>query len=277
MSADSGLPVMRGADGMWVDYAPARALGLDYQHLATMEWYDRDPGIAWGFVSQTTNAYRKATPHDGYKILYKVASRKTRKVGGNYFVMSSNVDTLFTTSGFARENVYQVHGNMEWLQCRAKCRKDIVFPTPSKLPALHPTTHKAVPPYPKCPYCGSMARWNVSYFGDLDFCEVLCKAERRRLQQWITSREVTEARSFVILEVGCGMSEHSLRMNMVDGRWKCLSAEYKIGVNLPADTTLIRINPLNPEVPPDVKAFGIPLSCEKALKLMSPFLRSTRN
>jgi len=73
----------------------------------------------------------------------------------------------------------------------------------------------------------------------------------------------------VILELGCGVSEHSLRLE-IDPKtdtWKCKSGEWKMPFGLDrTDTTLIRINPLDCTVPDG--SIGIPLGALQAMRML---------
>eukprot|EP01090_Pellita_catalonica_P011670 TRINITY_DN23563_c0_g1_i1.p2 TRINITY_DN23563_c0_g1~~TRINITY_DN23563_c0_g1_i1.p2 ORF type:complete len:104 (+),score=21.21 TRINITY_DN23563_c0_g1_i1:46-357(+) len=53
-----------------------------------------------------------------------------------------------------------------------------------------------------------------------------------------------------IIEVGCGTSEHSIRLEVDEDKqvWKCRSGEWKMGFSISLEnSTLIRINPIKSE------------------------------
>src|SRR5271163_173600 len=113
MGVDSGLPDFRGNQGFWRAYPPYQQLGLDFVSLANPRWFAEDPTLAWGFYGHRMGLYRRTTPHAGFEILRKWASR----MGQGGFVFTSNVDGHFQRSGFAPERVVEIHGSFDGMQC----------------------------------------------------------------------------------------------------------------------------------------------------------------
>ena len=90
---------------------------------------------------------------------------------------------------------------------------------------------------PKCPHCSNILRPNVSMFGDYDFYGKPYEFAKKKMEIWIQENE-KRGLKLVILEIGCGINPHSLRMN--DG--KMLSGEWKLPkINIPLK--MIRLNP----------------------------------
>ena len=93
---------------------------------------------------------------------------------------------------------------------------------------------------PKCPNCKNILRPNVSMFGDYDFYEKPYEFIKKRMLSWIN--EIKEKnKKLVILEIGCGINPHSLRLN----NNVPLSKEFKLP--LVEKCTYIRLNPENEE------------------------------
>ena len=46
-----------------------------------------------------------------------------------------------------------------------------------------------------------------------------------RFHRWLTG---SAGRQMCVLEIGCGSSEHSLRMRWAENSWSCMSGEWKI-------------------------------------------------
>jgi len=65
---------------------------------------------------------------------------------------------------------------------------------------------------PHCPYCKEILRPNVSMFGDYDFYGKPYEYSRKKMEKWIDNI-VKNNEKLVILEIGCGINPHSLRMN----------------------------------------------------------------
>ena len=94
---------------------------------------------------------------------------------------------------------------------------------------------------PSCPHCPNILRPNVSMFGDFDFYGKPYEFARRKMDMWLKENE-EKGKSLVILEIGCGINPHSLRMN----NGKMLSGEWK----LPKITCLTKMVRLNPDDEP---------------------------
>jgi NAD-dependent SIR2 family protein deacetylase len=242
MGIDSGLPDYRGPNGLWNTWHPSQALNMRYEDLSTHELFMTSPEIAWGFQTYLTSMYHGLDPHEGYHILLAMAQKKFRD---NYFVITSNVDSQFLKTGFSEQKLYEVHGTKRLWQCLdSSCNKNH-FPwnmDVTDLPAIDAETLYASPPFPKCKHCPSTARPNVSFFGDLFFNEKCTKVQSGRLLEWLESNK---GKKLAIVELGCGISEHSIRFCLKNDQYTMMSNEWKLPkAFLSNDNThLIRINP----------------------------------
>ena len=265
MGIDSGLPDYRGPNGLWNTWHPARKLNMRYEQLSTHELFLNEPNLAWGFQSYLTKMYHNLEPHDGYKLLLNLAKNKFKD---NYFVITSNVDSQFLKSGFSSDKLYEVHGTKRLWQCIDKgCNKNH-FPwlmEIDKIPQIDEKSLYALDPLPKCIHCNKMARPNVSFFGDLVFNEKLTKVQSSKLYDWLES--ITN-KKLVIMEFGCGISEHSIRFELKNKQYTMMSNEWKLPKHFLSDinTKLIRINPDNEESDGVVK---ISLGGMKAMKILN--------
>ena len=91
---------------------------------------------------------------------------------------------------------------------------------------------------PKCPNCKNILRPNVSMFGDIDFYGKPYEFAKKKMNSWLNENE-KQGNKLVILEIGCGINPHSLRMK----NGKMLSGEWK----LPKIKNLIKTIRLNPD------------------------------
>ncbi len=149
------------------------------------------------------------------------------------FVFTSNVDCQFQIAGFDPEQIVQVHGAFDGMQCVDDCGIGI-FPGEAFEVEIEPNTMRAVPPLPACPNCGALARPNILMFGDYYWDSSATDAQQRRMSSWIGS--LGEAR-LVIVECGAGEAIPTVR---------------NISQNIArvrGETLLIRINPRESEVP----------------------------
>ena len=267
MGIDSGLPDYRGPNGLWNTWHPARKLNMRYEQLSTHELFLNEPNLAWGFQSYLTKMYHNLEPHDGYKLLLNLAKNKFKD---NYFVITSNVDSQFLKSGFSSDKLYEVHGTKRLWQCIDKTCNKNHFPwlmEIDKIPQIDEKSLYALDPLPKCIHCNKMARPNVSFFGDLVFNEKLTKVQSSKLYDWLES--ITN-KKLVIMEFGCGISEHSIRFELKNKQYTMMSNEWKLPKHFLSDinTKLIRINPDNQE---DNDVIKINLGAMKAMKTLSKF------
>ncbi len=61
--------------------------------------------------------YRKTIPHQGFQILLDFEKKSGKKI----FSLTSNVDGQFQKAGFRNDKIFEVHGNIHYLQCD-KCK-----------------------------------------------------------------------------------------------------------------------------------------------------------
>ena len=266
LGIDSGLPDYRGPHGLWNTWHPAKSLNMTYESLSTHELFIENPSLAWGFQTFLTQLYHDLDPHEGYYDLLNICKYKFKN---NYFVLTSNVDSQFLKSGFDENKLYEVHGTKRLWQCTNKNCNKIHYPwlmNIDDLPKVDEETLNAMKPFPKCKYCDSIARPNVSFFGDYYFNEKVCKKQSLKLFDWL---EENKGRKLLIMELGCGVSKHSIRFTLKDNQYSMMSNEWKLPKSFLAEnsTKLIRINPDSEEDCDGV--IKISLGAKKALRMLS--------
>jgi NAD-dependent SIR2 family protein deacetylase len=242
MGVDSGLPDFRGDHGFWRAYPPYERLGLDFVSLANPRWFTEDPALAWGFYGHRLELYRQTTPHPGFAILRRWAD--TTRRGG--FVFTSNVDGHFQRSGFAGEQVVEVHGSFDGMQCVANCGMGI-FPGDAVQVEIDPATMRARSALPVCPRCGSLARPNILMFNDFGWHSTRTEAQMHSLGLWLST---LGGAKLVVLECGAGRAIPTVRLTCEE-----IAERY--------DAPLIRINTREPQVPPG--HISLPLGALAAL------------
>jgi NAD-dependent SIR2 family protein deacetylase len=228
MGVDSGLPDFRGRHGFWNAYPPYAKLGLDFVSLANPRWFTSDPDLAWGFYGHRMMLYRETKPHGGFAILRRWISQKTH--GG--FVYTSNVDGHFQEAGFTPEQIYEVHGAIGAMQCLASCGVGI-FAADAHSVVIDDETMRAVPPLPRCPRCGGLARPNILMFGDWGWDPSYAEIQHATLRSWL---HLVSDSELVVIECGAGTAVPTVRLTCED-------------ITRSHDATLIRINVREFEVP----------------------------
>ncbi len=243
IGVDSGLPDFRGDEGFWKAYPPMAELGISFVNMANPFWFSRDPELAWGFYGHRLNLYRNTSPHTGFEILRRWADHAP----AGAFVFTSNVDGQFQMAGFDEAHVAECHGSIRHLQCSVPCRHEI-WPGHDLDVAVDETSFRAAQPLPTCPHCGGLARPNVLMFNDWHWISERTAAQETRLEAWL---DRARGSRLVIVELGAGSAVPTVRMTSER-------------VARSFDATLVRINPREPQVPPD--HIGIPLGARAALE-----------
>jgi len=140
VSAESGLPTFRGADGLWDGNRP--------EDLATPEAFARDPVKVWRFYEWRREKVRAAKPNAAHIALATLEAMLPRMT-----LITQNVDELHRAAG--SQNPIELHGSIMRDRCSG-C--GAVTPEPgapfSELPPL-------------CRRCGARLRPDVVWFGEM--------------------------------------------------------------------------------------------------------------
>jgi len=143
VSAASGVPTFRSADGLWSNFR--------VEELATAEAFSRKPRLVWEWYEWRRNRIAACEPNRAHEVL-AAWSRHYPK----FTLVTQNVDGLHERAG--TRNVVRFHGSIWELSCWRSCAasparwRDDTTPLP------------AIPP--PCPHCGGLARPGVVWFGE---------------------------------------------------------------------------------------------------------------
>lgn len=233
MSVDSGIPTYRGNNGIWTKSIQIGKETYAYDEISSLKMWKENPELAWGFKSSFYKLMNELSPHEGYYELFNAMNKY------DYFIATSNIDGYFQRSGFDTNRIYEVHGSVNYLQCMdKKCNQLNGVTIAENMPTFNEETFMA-DWLPKCKFCSNMSRPNVSMFGDVEFYGKHYEYQRKRLDSWLDNLKKYN-KKLVILEIGCGINPHSLRMEngkMMSGEWKMPVFDNNIGT--------IRLNPEN--------------------------------
>lgn len=244
MGVDSGLPDFRGDEGFWNAYPAYRHLGLAFSDMANPRWFEDNPSLAWGFYGHRLNMYRSTTPHAGFDVLRRFAS----KMKHGAFVFTSNVDGAFQKAGFDPQRIVECHGSIHHVQCTKGCGVGIMDASGVQV-KVDPQTFEAQGPLPKCPRCGELLRPNILMFGDPMWEYSRAEEQEERLVEW-TQDMFDRYAAIVIVEVGAGTHIPSVR-----ARSSSLSNRLA--------APLVRINTRDPQGLPGT--LSLPLKAKEAL------------
>jgi NAD-dependent deacetylase len=156
ISAESGIPTFRGAEGFWVvgsrNYMP--------QEMATLEMFERAPEEVWRWYLYRFGIVRGAQPNAGHRALVDLE----RALGERFTLVTQNIDGLHRRAGSSR--VYAIHGDAAWVRCADDCGvgrlplPDVAFGSKDDpFTGAHRTRLT-------CPRCGGWLRPHVLWFDE---------------------------------------------------------------------------------------------------------------
>ncbi len=142
ISAESGVPTFRDADGLWE--------GHRVEDVATPEAFDLRPEVVQRFYDERRAALLGVDPNPAHRAL----ARLEQALGKDLLVVTQNIDDLHERGGSTR--VLHMHGELRSALCRAcgdRHRWD------------GPLSHQ-----PPCPACGvTELRPDVVWFGEIPY------------------------------------------------------------------------------------------------------------
>jgi NAD-dependent deacetylase len=138
VSAESGVPTFRDANGLWNQYR--------VQDLATPSAFARDPKLVWDWYNWRRSVLSEVKPNPGHYALAELEKRIPA-----FTLITQNVDGLHELAG--SQNVLRLHGSVWSVRCLA-CGQETLdkrIPMPD------------IPPH--CD-CGGLLRPAVVWFGE---------------------------------------------------------------------------------------------------------------
>jgi NAD-dependent deacetylase len=140
MSAESGVPTFRGAEGIWSRFKP--------EELATMSAFLRNPQLVWEWYTHRRTIIAAVQPNAGHRAVVALEG-----LVPSVAVVTQNIDNLHRRAGSTV--VHELHGNIERNYC-VKCG------TPHRM-----ISDAASAEVPRCAACGGLVRPDVVWFGEM--------------------------------------------------------------------------------------------------------------
>lgn len=143
ISAESGVPTFRDADGLWERHDP--------MDIATPEAFSRDPALVYRFYNARRAQLSGVQPNAAHEAL----ARLQREFPGEVFLVTQNVDDLHERGGSAQ--VCHMHGELLAMACTA-CERSM-------------RAEGGFDGASSCPACGASGklRPDVVWFGEIPY------------------------------------------------------------------------------------------------------------
>jgi NAD-dependent deacetylase len=138
ISADSGVPTFRGADGLWRNF---RA-----EDLATPEAFAKDPRLVWEWYNWRRELIAAKQPNAAH-----LAIADWERRIDSFWLITQNVDGLHRAAG--SEQLSEIHGNI-W---RVRC---------TTCGGIEENRDVPIPLLPLCRSCGGLLRPHIVWFGE---------------------------------------------------------------------------------------------------------------
>ncbi|HVN27386.1 MAG TPA: Sir2 family NAD-dependent protein deacetylase, partial [Candidatus Binataceae bacterium] len=103
ISAESGVPTFRDANGLWERHR--------IEDVASPEAWHRDPQMVWQFYSMRRKGAASRAPNHAHLALAALE----REIGDRFFLCTQNVDDLHERAGSTR--LVHMHGELFKSRC----------------------------------------------------------------------------------------------------------------------------------------------------------------
>jgi NAD-dependent deacetylase len=140
ISAESGVPTFRGADGIWKKFKP--------EELANVDAFMSNPELVWEWYAHRKKIIAGIQPNPGH-----VSLAQMERLFPRFAVITQNIDNLHQRGGSM--TVHELHGNIErnyCMKCGTRYTNDQVLLQTG---------------VPKCPKCDGLIRPDVVWFGEM--------------------------------------------------------------------------------------------------------------
>ncbi|GAB2870249.1 NAD-dependent protein deacylase [Myroides odoratimimus subsp. xuanwuensis] len=189
ISAESGVPTFRDADGLWE--------GHRVEDVATPEAFEYQPQIVHAFYDARRQSLRAVEPNAAHRALFRLE----QSLGEDLLVVTQNVDDLHERAGSRR--VVHMHGELHSARCKA-------------CDGRHRWTDDLAH-QPPCPDCGlSELRPDIVWFGEIPYDLDLIEDALSDAELFVsigTSGAVYPAAGFV--QVAHAYGARTLELNLV--------------------------------------------------------------
>jgi NAD-dependent deacetylase len=158
ISAESGVPTFRGAEGLWKEFLP--------EELATPSAFARDPRLVWEWYDWRRRRVRECRPNAAHLALAALTLASgsrvriaTQNVDGLHAVAARDVAATLGPIPRAVEAAapLELHGSLFRVRCTV-CG--------SRRPHVDPIDATSMASLPRCEGCAALLRPDIVWFGE---------------------------------------------------------------------------------------------------------------
>ena len=197
-------------------------------------------------------------PHSGYYLIKDYINKKNL----DYFVYTSNLDTMRRRSGFSNDNVIEYHGSLDYLQSGSKDGPvwKIDLEKINKIKFNKETFEVSKSDIPVSHYDNKYARPNVCFFNDDNYFNTSIFNKKDKIFcDWYMNLE-KKNKKLVTIEIGAGTIVPTIREKSEE-----LFNDHAIRTS-DEKSILIRINPNEFNVPENPNAISIKMNGLEAIE-----------
>lgn len=177
VSAESGIPTFRDANGLWEQHR--------VEDVASPEGFAADPALVWRFYGQRRAAAAACAPNPGHVALAQLEER----LGDRFLLATQNVDGLHRRAGNTR--VVELHGSLFRTKCSTCAR-----------PAFDDDAVYDETRLPGCARCEALGQFSLLRPDIVWFGEMLNPADLRRVASFIDRAAFAPTGKFVFVAAG---------------------------------------------------------------------------
>lgn len=156
ISADSGIPTYRGADGIWIK-------GTQFhkpEEFGTYKYFKENPEEVWQYSLFRKKMFENAQPNASHREIVEIEDLLQEK----FHLITQNIDNLHRRAGTKR--IYKIHGNNREIKCSNGCKEVIDLPIEIEGKQIDEDLTAKDIELLKCKECGSWMRPNILWFDE---------------------------------------------------------------------------------------------------------------
>jgi NAD-dependent deacetylase len=203
VSAESGVPTFRDANGLWEGHA--------IEDVATPDGFRRNPDLVWEFYNQRRAQLASVRPNAGHVALAQLEERMT----DGFTLITQNVDGLHGQAGSQR--VLEIHGNIRRTRC-LQCHW------------IQDRGYEPLGPRPTCGDCNGRIRPDVVWF-----------QEALPIQLWDQAETATSQCDVFLLVGTSAIVYPAAGLAMLARRQNCSVIEVNLGRTAASDVAHVSL------------------------------------